>query len=177
MKILFLAVLTVALSGGVHAQTSKGKMMIGGYSNFSFQSNAGVSSRVGNVMPNFGYFIKNKLAVGLGFNYYFASSSAGTPTQNSWSYAPYVRYYKYTSNEKFAFFAQALFEYYPPGGGAPKDTYSFVLHPGFVYFFTPHWGIDLELSGITIGHTATITQFTFATILNPTLGFKYYFGK
>jgi hypothetical protein len=103
-----------------------------------------------------------------------------------------VRYYKFTANEQFAFFGDVSFLI---GGGrqenGPNDAsktglFRFAISPGFSYFFTSHWALDLSLSGISLqsfdpdkdndnDKESTVT--IGISSLSPNLGIRYHFGQ
>jgi outer membrane protein W len=203
----FLAVCALALTAGyVQAQTTAGRMMIGGNVGYTTQTSEHMygESKQKNFHTNlqFGYFVVDNLAVGLGVSYgqtknqYEYLNDADTEVKiASTTLAPFVRYYIFTPNEKFAFYADA-----GVGIGVSKirntnvdedvksSTFTAHLSPGFSYFFNEKWSLDLQLSGIAYASNDQNTDsdadndkssyFTFgASSLNPALGFRYFIGK
>jgi hypothetical protein len=191
--VLFASFITLSLS----AQTSSGNMMIGGNLSFSsrgLESNSDYQDSEINFSPSFGYFVSDNFAVG-------ASLSLGSGTEDdgdtktvrsSFGFGPFARYYKFTSNENFAFFGQAQFLYSSgrvddtPGGETRSQAITFSIAPGFSYFFTEHWALDLSITGLVIqsydpnkdtpdNKSATI-QFGLSSF-SPNLGFRYHFGN
>ena len=87
-------------------------MMLGGTVEFSSRSHqsGSLSDASGfTFAPSFGYFIVDNLAAGAVIT--LESSRLGTgaakTVNSSFGFGPFVRYYKFTSNEKFAFFGNA----------------------------------------------------------------------
>jgi outer membrane protein len=203
-----LAVCALALTAGyVQAQTTAGRMMIGGNVGYTSQENesslGGSEIKTVVINPQFGYFVTDNFAVGLQVSYYNEKVSmpdnfTGEEIENKYnstSVMPFARYYIFTPNEKFAFYAEAQ-----AGIGFSKtDSESFdqkykgrvftaALSPGFSYFFSEKWALDLELSGISYLSNDRNTdsdvendkssQFTFGvSSLTPSLGFRYFMGK
>jgi outer membrane protein len=203
-----LAVCTLALTVGyVQAQITAGKMMTGGSVEYTSQKkeNANGDTKVSsvNLNPQFGYFVSENLAIGLEVSLYrqkvnqvdpvldFEYESKYTET----TFSPFVRYYIFTPNEKFAFYAQARAgvgfnktEYEDNDAERKGRSFTAQVSPGFSYFLTDKWALDLQLAGITYSsidpntdsdvENDKITSFTFGvSSLNPALGFRYFFGN
>lgn len=186
--ITFLAVLVLFSVIGVMGQTSAGNMMIGGSFSLGTTSfeGAGSNSTYTSVSPSFGYFIADNLAIGAGID--LTSSSFGSDTDRSFGISPFARYYKFTSNENFAFVGQASIRYATDrdenGPNVSTATsLSFNVSPGFTYFFTKHWALDFFLSGLQVrtsnpeGDNNNSTAFNLGISLSPSLGFRYHFGN
>jgi outer membrane protein len=202
-----LAIGALALTVGyAQAQTTLGKMMIGGtvsywtqksespmfdgeytYTDFYFR-------------PQAGYFVADRLAIGLALDINshkreYPYTPINQINKNSEIvFAPFVRYYKFTTNEKFAFYAEASVGYgftktkADGGDDYNGNVFRTRLSPGFSYFFNEKWALDLELSGISytssnpnndsdVDNDET-TGFNFGiSSLSPALGFRYFIGK
>jgi outer membrane protein W len=204
-----LAVCALALTAGyVQAQTTAGRMMIGGNVGYTTQESeitmGDQKSKTLNINPQVGYFVADNLAVGLQVSYYNQKNNYPDPFDtdgetenkyNSTSLLPFVRYYIFTPNEKFAFYAEALagigFTTTDNEGFDEKikgRSFTAQLSPGFSYFFNEKWALDLALSGISYWSIDRDTdldrendkssQFTFGvSSLTPSLGFRYFMGK
>lgn len=169
---IILIVLAVTLSA--RAQTSKGSMTVGGDVSVQSTSVSGGGSSSGTTFsPSFGYFISDKILLGgaLGLT---NTTISGSPTTSSTSITPFVRFYKFTADDKFAFFAQGAVGYSTQTG--QNGTVSISVKPGFAYFFTPHWGLDFLLAGLSYSNGNNTTNFGLTASLTPNLGFRYYFG-
>jgi outer membrane protein len=190
-KFLALAMFAL-LVNCVKAQTSKGNMMIGG--NFSFGSTSYEGSpdkyNTFTFAPSFGYFVSDNLAVGSGISFSQNSNTSGITKNDNTSFGltPFVRYYKFTSNDRFAFFGQGTlgFGTYRNENGTSVSkgtTMSFSVAPGFSYFFNTHWAMDMSLSGLGIsssnpnGTGNNGTSFGLSLSMNPSIGLRYHFGK
>jgi hypothetical protein len=103
------------------------------------------------------------------------TSVSGAASNNTFSIAPFIRFYKFTADDKFAFFGQGAVGYSTQTG--QSSVVSITVRPGFAYFFTPHWGLDFLLPGLTYSNGNNTTTFGLTASLTPGLGFRYYFGK
>jgi outer membrane protein len=182
--------------GYVKAQTSAGNMMVGGgfsIESESQQSNSDVGSSSVTFTPNFGYFIADGFALGLSLNIGSSTVDEGADKTkySTLAVGPYARYYKFTSNENFAFFGQATFLVgstnvdVTPGGERKGSFVQFAISPGFSYFFNKHWALDLQLQGLVVtsedpnkdNDDDKYSSVSFGlNSFNPTLGFRYHFG-
>ncbi|MGC3946833.1 MAG: outer membrane beta-barrel protein [Chryseolinea sp.] len=182
------------------AQISAGTFALGGnitYTGTHDQgAGAGDPQRSNNFtfMPSLGYFVTKGLLVGgeivvatikeefNGYNY----------KQNVFGVGPFLRYYHFTKNNQFAFVGDFGMNY-----GVAKDRYNdndpntsnrfnLYITPGFTWFPTEHWGIDLKVNLFTYTsydpnndqdndkeNTLTFGLSTFS----PSLGLRYHFGK
>lgn len=199
-KVFFLAFTCVLISSGLHAQTTQGSMTLGG--NFGYSSsksenaygNTDYTSSSFQVSPKAGYFIMDNLEVGLELGISTGKSGLDgfDPTKtNSFSVGPYARYYKFTSNDRFAFTGALGFSFgsgKSSTGNSENKTGSMGISiaPGFVYFLTERWGLDFQLDGIGFSSydpnkdvdNNNQKEFTFnISSLSPTLGFRYYISK
>jgi hypothetical protein len=182
--------------GTLQAQTESGNMMLGG--NLSFYSTSYQGSNAKNngmtFSPSFGYFLKDNLAVGASLAVSNNSSGTGSnkDVNSSFAFGPFARFYKFTSNENFAFFAQAGLNFgsgkSDPAVGATTKTRSLSLYisPGFSYFFSKHWAGELSFAGLVFqsydpntsngNDKSNTVQFGLSSF-SPSLGVRYYFGN
>lgn len=180
------------------AQTSQGNMSIGGGVSYSSDKREtggeDVKSSTFTFQPSFGYFVADNLAVGLNLSLSSTKEDNGLGGDDKSSVffvGPFARYYKFTSNDKFAFFAQAGFNVgsikdEPDGADETKGSaFNLYISPGFSYFFNEHWALDLQLAGISYTSLDPDkdvddnkrTNFTFGVdSFDPTIGIRYYFG-
>jgi hypothetical protein len=174
-KFCFIILFVLAVASVCSAQTSQGSMTVGG--DISVQNSSvsgGASTNSTTFSPSFGYFIKDKLLLGAALGITNSSVSGGAST-NTFSIAPFVRFYKFTADDKFAFFGQGAIGYSTQTG--QQSVVSFTVRPGFAYFFTPHWGLDFLLPGLSYSNGNNTTTFGLSISSSPSLGFRYYFGK
>lgn len=195
MRKLILIALFGLFTSAVMAQTSAGNMMIGG--SFSFSSttqetgNDDIKSSSFGVNPTFGYFVSDNLAVGVnvGFGSYNYNND---DKQTNLNFGPFVRYYKFIAEEKFAFVADAGFNIgsgtYDSNllGERKFSNFNIYVSPGFAYFFSPKWSLDFQLQGISYNTSDPNKDndndksnfFTFGvSSLSPSLGFRYFIGN
>ncbi len=198
-KLLPVIIVMMASAAGSFAQTTQGSFSLGGtigvtntkdetngedirYSQFRFQ-------------PSVGYFAVDNLMVGLNLNLIAEKEDdgfGGDDKANTFLIGPFARYYKFTSNEKFAFFGElgTLFGTQtdkPDGQNETKSgTFSIYLSPGFSYFFNEHWAADLTLQGISFSSydqdkdadNDKFTVFNFGvSSFNPSIGVRYFIGN
>jgi len=175
MKKILFVVLLVSGVVAAQAQTSKGSMTIGGdvsIQNTSVSGGSSVNSTT--FSPSFGYFLADKIVLGAALGVTNTSVSGGA-SNNTFSIAPFVRFYKFTSDDKFAFFGQGSVGYSTATG--QNSVVSISIRPGFSYFFTQKWGLDFVLPGLAYSNGNNTTSFGLTASLSPSLGFRYYFGK
>jgi outer membrane protein len=194
MKKILIAFTFVSLSFFAKAQTTSGQMMLGGTVAISSVSsdNAGSDYSSFTLAPSFGYFVKDNFVVGLSVSTSSAKSGTGVGQSKSSSFGvgPFARLYKFTSNEQFAFFANAGLSF----GGSRNEsggfetrtnTITFAVAPGFAYFFNEHWAAELAIAGLRIQNSKNpdangggTTSVTFdVSSLIPNVGIRYHFGN
>jgi outer membrane protein len=152
--------------------------------------------------PKVGYFLADGMELGLNLSLsstkreidFEDADDQKLPTLSETAFGPYFKYYMFTSNEKFAFTLNAslLFgvtKQKPEEGDDLKgSSLEFAISPGFTYFFTDKIGLDFELQGIgfrtedpnkdsDVENDKESTFIFGASSFNPSLGFKYYFGR
>lgn len=193
-KLIMLSIFGL-LSSVAMAQTTAGNMMIGGGFRISSSTQETAaddlkSSQFG-VSPSFGYFLSDGLALGVnvGFDSYKYTND---DKQTIFSFGPFVRYYKFIADDKFAFIGTAGVNFgsgkYDPDAGNETKTSSMNVYvsPGFAYFFSPKWSLDFQLQGISFnssdpnkdGDNDKNKSFTFgASSFSPSLGFRYFLGN
>ena len=183
-----------------HAQTAKGNMMVGGTLSLSKETpedNNETQFSSTNFSPSFGYFVMDNLAVGanLGFTSQTSKTPAFKTVSSSIGLGPFARYYKFTSNENFAFFGQAQLMFYSgktettaAGGSATSKNSRTVISisPGFSYFMTKRWALDLSITGLVFqfedpnkdnDDDKKTTIALGLSSLSPNLGLRYHFGN
>jgi outer membrane protein len=196
MKKIFIIIACISVSFFAKAQTTSGQMMLGGsvsMSSVNYNDNNGSDFSNLTFAPSFGYFVKDNLAVGATLS--LGSSKSGTgPGQtkgSSFAVGPFVRLYKFTSNEQFAFFGNAsvtIGSSRSETGNVITDkssTLTFAIAPGFAYFFNEHWAAELSIVGFRIQNSNSDnfpandrTSITFdISSFNPSLGIRYHFGN
>lgn len=180
-KIIFsIFAICVLFISTAQAQLEKGRMYLGAQVGFSSgtdkntigNNSTSTSSSSFSLLPSFGYFIGDKMSIGLGIGFSQQKtkpSSTTTNTTNQFVIAPHFRYYVPTSSEQFAFFAQAELAI---GTGSVKresqsgvitstsednlSSVSFFVSPNFAYFPTKSWAIEFGFRGI--GYESNTTK-------------------
>jgi outer membrane protein len=136
------------------AQTSMGTWSVGGGMSFSGTRNQNSGNEVKYTSytfgPSVGYFVADNLMVGanlsMGINR--QQTDNATYKQTSFGIGPFLRYYRFTKNEQFAFFGDFGFDFSSGSNKQNNDDptkscgFDMYLAPGFTWFPTSHWGID-----------------------------------
>lgn len=172
LKIVFSFLFVAFTCNATLAQVEKGSKLLGGTFLYTNGYNASSSSFI--MVPQFGYFITDDFMIGggLGIEYFQSASNAGT---TGVVISPFVRKYFEISESKFYFFINGGI------GGTIYDDRGNVLSigisPGFAYFFSPKWGLDLLFTGVNFETTQNRgSRFQFgASSFSPRLGFNFYF--
>jgi outer membrane protein len=189
--LLFFAVVMFAATLS-NAQTDQGGMMVGGGIGVSSSSEEGSTAKTTSFgfRPNFGYFISDNLVIGaeLGIGSTTTKLGAAKATSSSFDFGPFARYYKFTSNENFAFYGEAslMIGSNKSAADVKSGTTTFAVSPGFAYFLNEHWGIDFQFSLLAVevdepnkdaNDDKTTTVYFGVNTFNPSLGIRYYFGN
>lgn len=201
MKKIFLLLLVPMCS---MAQFTKGDKVIGGSVSFNSQTNSvstnsnyyGPSQNVA-ISPSVGYFISEKLSVGIRGGYSrayqeYINSPQLSYNQQTFTEGIFARRY-YAISEKFLFVAEGGFNYsrttidytYNPYSGYLIDNSKYFtigaqFAPVFIYLPSTHWGIEASLGSIYFNHSynfisekeANTFNFSYGTL---SLGVAYYF--
>lgn len=192
--------MTFILIGGLfslaEAQTVQGTFTVGGGVSFSSGKDQNpygeIKSSTFSFRPSLGYFVVDNLAVGVNLGLTSGKQEQGGTTfkTSEFQVGPFARYYVFTSNERFAFMAEAavLFgsdkQEYSNGGEQKGSSTTFYLSPGFTYFLTDRWGLDLQLQGISfyssdpnkdVDNDKESGVTIGAEFFNPVLGVRYFF--
>jgi outer membrane protein len=199
MKKLVLSLALIAFSVGyIFGQAGAGSKMLGGSVNLiSYKEQQGAGSDDYKISgfqltPSFGYFISDNFVIGGNLSYSsFTENDQGFKWKSTeLAIGPFVRMYKYTSNEKFAFFAEGSLLFGsgkedPDGPGEFKSrSITLAISPGFAYFISDKWVIDFQLQGISyrsydpntdVDDDKETTLIFGVDSFNPSLGFRFIF--
>jgi outer membrane protein len=199
-KILILSFTMIMFAPVLWAQTTKGSIALGGgfginsSKNENAYGNSDYTSSSFQFRPMGGFFVADNLEVGLqvGVTSGKTEYEGFDPTKtSSLSAGPYARYYKFTSNERFAFTGQVGVSF-----GSGKTTFldnetktgsvGVTIAPGFTYFISDKWGLDFQLDLLSFSsydpnkdvddNNQTSLSFGFDTF-SPSIGFRYYIAK
>ncbi len=174
---LFITSMLFCFSFSVSAQTEQGSKFIGG----SFQISTNTYSGTDDVNtsftlePKFGYFIKDRWAIGSGLG---LSITSDGDTDVTFTISPFTRYYIPLIEEKFFAVGEAGLNV----GFGSDTSFGIYAAPGFAFFPTERWSIELafELLSFNItnpdGDNNTTTSFSFGTnTYSPSLGVNFFF--
>lgn len=215
MKKSVFTVFFALLGAGAFAQTSQGTMAVSGSVNFrnetirnhsSIPTEHKVTNRAINLQPSIGYFVKDKLEVGLGiglnrYSYKLEQEDDDTSGRNlNVSLNPYIRKY-------VALTDQLLLHgtgYATVGFGNSKirntadnteeitqtsDNFGFGIYPGLTYFATPKIGFTASFGSLSFSRTkekpndsaqAERTTYRYDANLHPSsisIGFGYFIAR
>jgi outer membrane protein len=201
MKKVILAFAAMVATIGVQAQTNQGRLFINGqisaYSQSVERDDDEKASGVA-LTPSVGYFVADRFAIGLGLGIEsqrsedIINNTERSETSSQVTIAPFARYYVPTSNDKFHFFAQARLGI---GFGNTKtkngsvtvesgkyQAIDFAISPGFAYFPSDHWSVELSFRGLFINSNNpdgndnnTTTVGLGVNSLAPSVGVSYFF--
>lgn len=129
-KIIMMAVMAVA------AVSANAQVYVGGSFGFSqeHESNSGVSDNNFTIVPEVGYNLNEKFAVGATLGYTYTGITNGTH-KNKWEIAPYLRY-TYVKAGNFSAFVDGGINYATTHTkGLKKNTndFGFSVNPGIAY--------------------------------------------
>ena len=143
-----------------NAQITKGNWLMGGNGNFSFSKTKGKDNNneliinnnsdgetIGIILePNIGYFIKDKLAIGLkvGFENNFSTQFSFQLNQTQFSFSPFIRYYLLDVDKSFNLFIEPSYNKYTYKPLGNSDGYG--LKFGHVYFLNSSVGIETSFN-------------------------------
>jgi hypothetical protein len=168
----------------LYAQLDKRNWLVGGNTSFTRtkynseagQKNLGYEFRVN---PNIGYFVKEKLPVGLRFPIW----SGGTKAQGTGKYSrytdlnlgPFIRYYILSSDNPYNLVTEVCYLYGETIGNtqkSSKNTFSFSAGP--VVYFTSSAGLELLVS-YSKTHISNFAGDNNSIIFN--LGFQFHLER
>ncbi len=205
MKKLIFALAAMASVVTLQAQTGQGRLFINGQftvSSQSFEADDDFKNTEFAITPSIGYFIADKFALGLGIGYEGQRTDdvdgnvRRSITSGGVIVAPFGRYYVPTAGDKFHFFAQTRLRL---GFGNTKNetrtqsssvtvesrryqNIDFAISPGFAYFPSDHWSVELAFRGFYINSNNpegndnnSTTVGLGVNSLDPSLGVSYFF--
>jgi hypothetical protein len=171
MKKLFVVFALTALVV-FSANSQEKKMWVGGSFILSTQDNGATGTAYFQIMPEFGYNLNERLAIGGGIGYAVNGSTnvdGDKQTFTEFTLKPFARYTLFTlGNVQFFGQAELPMVFY---GGTDYDGSSMnssnsigiVGRPGLAYFFNEKWGINMLMPSF----------FRFVTSSNNTSSFRF----
>jgi len=178
------------------AQTTTGTFSLGGTLSMSASKNRDNGSESNTTSysfgPALGYFFADNLMAGTEFIMWIHKNE-GTDyfdKRTIVALGPFLRYYKFTGNEQFAFYGEFGFTFgagrLTQSGADPIKSRSFSMYlaPGFTWFPTRHWGVDFQVNLLSFNSEDSdddvdgdnYNSFNFGlSTLAPSLGIRYYF--
>jgi hypothetical protein len=146
---------TLFLSTISNAQITKGNWMMGGQFSFSYRNekiinnNGDLNFSTDNVdlfqiliEPRIGYFLKDKIAIGLkiGFENTFTNQLPISIENSQFSFSPYIRYYFLNIDSNYNLFIEPSYYRYTYRPLGNNEGYG--LSIGYVYFLNSSVGIE-----------------------------------
>jgi len=185
-KLLLIAAIAVSVFKA-SAQTEQGNIVLGGTAQYT--ESDGDNHQL-TITPAIGYFVSNNLSIGTGIGYVQTKNSLGK--SDAFVVSPFGRVYKSLGSEQFKFFGElavplAFGNVKNSSGNKVGETSSVgvSLSPGFVFFPTKKFGIELGFNGVSYQKTtfkpdngAKSDNETFsigADFFSPQLGLQFYF--
>jgi hypothetical protein len=169
-KVILFVIAASFIYSNANSQITKGNWMLGGSASFSsiktIDITGGNSTSILNISGNVGYFITNKLAIGLKPNVSFESikTDNGHLSQNVSAIGPFLRYYFFPFDGRVNFFTEvsyALGVVKSYGNGVSNydwsnQTNSFSFKGGPAIFLNSSVALELSLGYLSyrvIGET------------------------
>ena len=176
-KFLVIVVAMVLCSSAAFAQ-QKGDKYIGGSAGVVIQSigidgDSAVAAGFG-IQPEFGYFVADKLKLGVSLGYGIDSG------MHTFTLMPNISYYArlcdglyYTPGLELGFAMGASEGFVVPGFGLSAHLFTLEFRPSEHFGFSANL-LSLNFVALTSGG-ATVSVVDFNLGMSPTVGFKYYF--
>ncbi len=152
--------------------------MVGGSANFtSATQNNGVDTKSFEISPNIGYFIIDKLAIGIipSYSYTKISYVGGYSIAKQLNLGPFIRYYFLNTEKLVNVFAQTTYQYQHAfvKGGVGVNGNAFTITGGATVFFNSSVGLEFTVNYETLSSSNTINTKYF--VLG--IGFQIYLKK
>lgn len=184
--LFFFLVLVTTLS--LNAQITKGNWLVGGNGSFS-ESIATSEDSFGNEIkskvtslrlnPNIGYFLIDKLALGIDFSIDYANSQGANNSNWSIGVGPFARYYFLKPEKLINIFSEANFAYGTGLSATNKNRNGTTIGfgAGGVLFFNSSVGLELSLNYSTTTSRSDGNPNTNFDNLFLSLGFQIHLEK
>jgi Outer membrane protein beta-barrel domain len=165
----------------------KGDILVSGLFGYSSKGQGDAKESTFGFVPSVGYFIGEKMAVGIAIGFKSTSSkpAIGDSTSNSAFLAGLFGRYYWTPKSQFSLFGQAGLEFASQssgGGNGSVTTFGLGIKPGVSYFLSNHFNIDATFGQIGFSNTSgssggpSNTNFDFGfdlTQINFGLSYKF----
>jgi Outer membrane protein beta-barrel domain len=165
----------------------KGDIFASGQFGFSSKGQGDAKESTFGFVPSVGYFIGEKMAVGIaiGFKSSTSKPAQGDSTTNSAFLAGLFGRYYWTPKSQFSLFGQAGLEFASQSSGGNSGsvtTFGLGIKPGVSYFLSNHFNIDATFGQIGFSNTSgsgggsSNTNFDFGfdlTQINFGLSYKF----
>jgi outer membrane protein W len=177
-KVMLMIFIASISNTAAHCQITKGNWLVGGSGEFHNQhedlQGSDIRGLTISVAPDIGYFIIDKLGVGLNvtFSYNRTKVKDNIGKTNILGLGPFVRYYFLPSDNRINIFSEAAYEYTTVFDGDYQNDFYFSAGP--VIFFNSSVGLELAAKYST--SNSKISNSTAKTVF-LTIGFQIHLQK
>jgi outer membrane protein W len=177
-KTILMIFIASIFNNDANCQITKGNWLIGGSGQFQKQhedlQGSDIRGLAISVAPDIGYFIFDKLGVGLNvtFSYNRIKVKDNISKTNILGLGPFVRYYFLPSDNRINIFSEAAYEYTTVFDGHYQNDFYFSAGP--VIFFNSSVGLELAAKYST--SNSKISNATAKTVF-LTIGFQIHLEK
>jgi hypothetical protein len=152
-KTKIIAFLLLASALAANAQITKGNWMVGGDGNYTNSKTINPKNEIissGNsirLFPNIGYFIVDKLVLGVNVNFNYGKN-VGIPSNTAFGAGPFIRYYFLKPEKKINLFTDANIIFYTSKtqGSDSENTNSYRFKAGSVIYLNSSVGLEITLN-------------------------------
>jgi hypothetical protein len=181
MKKLILFSLFAITTSVASSQLNKGQWLIGGEANFTssnFESSNNESkTSIIRLSPKAGYFIIDKFAAGLRFGY-DRTKVSNAFTYNTYSVAPFARYYFLPKEQKVNLFADASYSLNSSkqelGGSERMNSNGYLIQAGPAIFLNQSVALEFTLGYSRIKQNSNDYK---TSAFQTGIGFQIHFGR
>ena len=155
-KTILLCLTAFTFYNHANCQITKGNWLVGGNGTFSRVQNSSTASAQFKqtdfeIRPLLGYFLKDKLAIGLAPSLAYGSNIINNSNNSSTSFSigPFIRYYFLDTENMLNLFAQTGYDYYAITGkaqGKGQHLNTFSLSGGPVIYFNTSVGLEFIIA-------------------------------
>jgi hypothetical protein len=157
-----------------NAQVTKGNWMVGGNANFSssksestFNNDTVITKGSAlAISPTLGYFIIDKLALGLGGSFVLSLPTGGS-SSNGYGFGPFARYYFLKPEKTINILTQISYGYFKNSSGSDGDNFS--IKAGPVVYFNSSVGLEFLVD-------YTVNTYNNQDVTSKTSGINVGFG-
>lgn len=190
MKRLFaIALLSFIVTSTTYAQLQQGFWLLGGdasYKKLTFGQLSTQKQQIFQTSPTIGFFVLDKLAVGVLGNYTSSRTTSDTPnfpdslgTNKRYGIGAFTRYYLLPVDNKLNVFTEASYnrDFFPYSKEINIDQNRFTGTLGLSYFLTPNIGLNLQASYSKFKLDEELRNNKWNSDFTTSIGFSIHLGK